>query len=173
MKSSQLDLIPRKKAYAEFGGSLCRTRRGRTARPMSAKHPVHIVLRSSKAKGAQSLRHHSRINHVNRLFASICKDHGVRVHEYANVGNHIHALVKIPNRQVYLRWIRKLTARIACLATGAKKGTRSEGKFWDFRPYTRIVKGWRGFKIARDYVYLNHLEAIGVVFRKTSFVNSG
>lgn len=168
MKRSQLDLIPQRKAYAEFGGSLCTKRRSRTARPFSTKHPMHIVLRSSKAKGTMSLRHHSRLNRVNKLFGAICREHGVKVHEYANVGNHIHALVKIPNRRIYARWVRKLTARIACLATGARKGKSSE-KFWDFRPYTRIVIGWKGFKIAKDYVYLNHLEAIGVVFRKTSF----
>ena len=157
--------------YAEFGGSLTRTRRGRTARPFSSKEPIHIVFRSSRAKGALSLRHHTRLNHVNRLFGAICREHGIKIHEFANVGNHLHALVRIPSRRIYLRWIRKVTARIACLATGARKGVKA-GKFWDFRPYTRIVKGWKGFKIARDYVYLNHLEAIGVVQRRVTFENT-
>jgi hypothetical protein len=35
--------------------------------------------------------------------------------------------------------------------------------FWDFRPFTRVVKDWRGFKIASDYVVLNKLEAVGIV----------
>lgn len=34
--------------------------------------------------------------------------------------------------------------------------------FWDFRPFSRIAVGVRGFKIVDDYVRLNQLESEGL-----------
>lgn len=88
--------------------------------------------------------------------------------EYSNNFNHLHLLVKFPSRAIYLRFIRSLTGSIAMAATGAKKlkalallvGKKGS---WDYRPFSRVVKSYRGYKIAKDYVVLNQLEAAGVL----------
>ncbi|MAV91231.1 MAG: hypothetical protein CL676_07400 [Bdellovibrionaceae bacterium] len=41
-------------------------------------------------------------------------------------------------------------------------GARLTGKFWDERPFSRVVRGRRAFLTVRDYVFLNHLEGQGV-----------
>lgn len=156
-----------------FGGTLCRKRAGRRARPLDCKRRVHFVLRSSKATGRLSMRHPSRLHQVDRLFKTICRQHGVKVHDYANAGNHLRFLVKIPHRKTYLKWIRKLTARLACLVTGSHKGKAQDGKFWDFRPFSRILKAWRGYRIANDDEYRDHLISLGVIPPNTVFLETG
>jgi putative transposase len=47
--------------------------------------------------------------------------------------------------------------------TEVKPGT----KLWKHRPFTRVIRGWRAFRIVRDYVRLNEQEARGVIpYRK-------
>jgi hypothetical protein len=76
----------------------------------------------------------------------------VRLYEYANVGNHLHLLIKLRNRPSWAAFIREVTGRIAQL-TGTK---------WLHRPFTRIVRGWRkAYRNARRYVLLNFYEAEG------------
>ena len=36
-------------------------------------------------------------------------------------------------------------------------------KFWDFRPWTRIIEWKKAYSIAKDYVIQNHLEAMGLI----------
>lgn len=93
-------------------------------------------------------------------------------------------------RRQYAKWIRALTGLIAYEIGGASKGGgrndaggRSRGraettkflasdsgagvkvprtkKFWDSRPFTRVVHGLRGFKIIDRYVLKNEFEAMG------------
>ena len=40
-------------------------------------------------------------------------------------------------------------------------------KLWRYRPFTRVVKGYRAYKTVRDYIQLNEKEAIGEIpYRK-------
>jgi len=36
-------------------------------------------------------------------------------------------------------------------------------RLWKQRPFTRVVKGWRAYKIVRDYIQLNEKEALGEI----------
>ena len=73
----------------------------------------------------------------------------MRVYEYANCGNHLHALVRIPRRSRWSAFIRELTGRIA----------RRTGVRWMHRPFTRVVNGWRkAYRAVKAYVQLNRLE---------------
>lgn len=151
-----------------FGGSLSKKANGRGARPISSKDPMHLVLRSTKAKGKFSLGHSSNVRRVNEIIQKNCVKYGVKLIEYSNNFSHLHLLAKFPSRALYLRFIRSVTSSIAIAVSGANKlkalkeifGAKG---FWDFRPFTRIVKSFRGYKIARDYVVLNQLEAMGIV----------
>lgn len=76
-----------------------------------------------------------------------------------------------PGRAIYIRFIKSVTGHLVLAVARASKlkslkeifGSKS---FWDFRPFTRVVRGWRGFKITSDYVVLNtlnKLEAAGIL----------
>lgn len=130
-------------------------------RPLDTKNTMHLVLRSSKAKGAWSFRRHKA--KINKIIDKFSHKYGVRIIMGANVGNHIHLQIKLANRFTYKPFIRALTASIMMAVTGASrwKPNACEGKFWDYRPFTRVVTGLRAFLALRDYVEINQMEGAG------------
>jgi REP element-mobilizing transposase RayT len=103
---------------------------------------------------------------VNRIATAVARKYHVKLYEYANVGNHIHAVIKIPRGQTWAGFIRELTGRIALYMK--RKGRAIKGqKFWKYRPHTRLVQGWqKAFRTAKQYVILNQLEAEGHISRE-------
>lgn len=102
---------------------------------------------------------------VNSIVGQVAKKHGVRIYSYANVGNHLHILIRVGRVSAWRRFIRELAGRIALAVK--LKGIGEKGQnYWLYRPHTRIVGGWRNaFQIAKDYVYLNICEAEGNIRR--------
>jgi REP element-mobilizing transposase RayT len=136
-----------------FGGSLLKNSHAKTKRPLESKLPILLTLRATKGV----LRLPKNFNNVNQSVNRINKKHGVKLYQYANVGNHLHLLIKIPQVRRWPAYIRELTGRLAQIAATN----------WKQRPHTRIVRGWRkAFRIAKDYVELNFLEAEGFISRK-------
>jgi len=187
---NQLDLF--KKGTDRYGGSLQTTRKGRAhGRPVSTKHSMHFVLRSTKARGEWSfLRHKKAIAEILKRFA---EKNGVLIESFANVGNHLHLHLKLSNRNAYKPFIRAVTSAIMMKVTGVsrwksysectsrwvkygrtshqhkKYGSTSlqhqkserkydTGRFWDRRPYSRIVVGFKAVLSLRDYILINKFE---------------
>jgi putative transposase len=51
----------------------------------------------------------------------------------------------------------------AVIDTPTQQGTR----LWKYRPFSRVVRGWRAYKIVRDYIQLNEKEVRGEIpYRK-------
>jgi REP element-mobilizing transposase RayT len=145
-----------------FGGSLLKNSHAKTHRPLDSKLPIHLILRS--VKGGMRLPKTFKL--VNQTVDRVCKKHGVRLYQYANVGNHLHMLVKIPHVKRWASFIRELTGRIAQVAQGLKGPQTGLPNFWKQRPFTRIVRGWRrAFQTAKEYIHLNFLEAEGFISR--------
>ena len=119
-----------------FGGSLLKNSNAKISRPLDSKLPLHLVLRSHKS----AMRLFKTMKVVDEQVTAICKKHGVRLYEYANVGNHLHLLIKIPRREAWAAFIRELSGRIAQIVRGL---LGIQGDFWTQRPFTRIVRGWR------------------------------
>lgn len=147
-----------------FGGSLLKSNPKRK-RPLSAKLPIHVVLRSALRGTKTSMRALHNYGRVTKIVHVTARKHGVKIYEYGNAGNHLHLVLKIPHRKAWRAFIRELSGRIAAAAQ-ALRGPRKGVKFWKARPFTRIVKSWgRAFRILKDYVLLNHLEGAGIVKR--------
>lgn len=165
-------LVKEKSAY---GGDLLKTRAGRRgARPLSTRETMHLVLRSTKAKGEWSFRRPRNKVHVNRIIDKFSVAYGVRVISMANVGNHLHLQIKLSNRFTYRPFIRAVTAAIAMAITGRNRWTLAarkakppsseksrREKFWDYRPFTRIVESFKAWLNLKDYVRINQLEGAG------------
>lgn len=103
---------------------------------------------------------------VNETVRRTAAKHGVKIYQFANVGNHLHLLIKIPSVRQWAAFIRELSGRIAQQVMELVDSASIE-KFWRFRPYTRIVRSWKkAYKSVKDYVYLNQVEAEGHISRK-------
>jgi hypothetical protein len=169
-----------------YGGELLKTRKGRARpRPLSTRETMHLVLRSSKAQGPWSFRQPRNAKAVKALTAKFAAKYGVKILHAANVGNHLHFHVKLTNRRTYAPFIRALTAAVAMAVTGANRwngsmeaaikarGAPMQGpsattskppasaRFWDYRPFTRVIQGLRARLTLRDYLFINQLEGQG------------
>ncbi len=153
-----------------YGGTLLKTRKGRRhARPISTTQSMHLVLRSSQAISEKSFTRPSHAREIKKIIDKFALKYGVRIQSLANVGTHLHFQLQFTKRQGYYRFIRAITAAIAMLITGRNRWTvarlkkNSEPKkFWDYRPFSRILTGLRDFLSVKDYIQINQLEGLGV-----------
>ena len=77
----------------EHGGDFRRGRR-KLERPVSTRRPMHVVLQSERARGAWSMRKHEPA--IREALRACVSRSGVRVYEFANVGSHLHLLIRVP-----------------------------------------------------------------------------
>ncbi len=197
-----------KKQKSAYGGDLLTTRKARARpRPLCTRNTMHLVLRSTKAKGEWSFKKPSNERKIEALLKKFSLRYGVKVISLANVGNHLHFQIKLSNRFTYRPFIRALTASIAMAVTGSsrwkplyKSGAHpsqnktargapkvnkedkaanvndesgsdqsatgaarknAKTRFWDYRPFTRIVESFRAVLNLRDYIRINQLEGYG------------
>jgi REP element-mobilizing transposase RayT len=161
----------------EHGGSLSMGKR-KTFRPIDPKQALHVVLRSSKARGKLSMLHPKNCNMIESFVQKCAKRWGVRIYRFANVGNHLHLLIQVPTREAWKRFSKELSGGVAQIVTGAQKGaalTRESDPsipesakrgFWDHLLYTRIVSFGRDFKGACRYFIKNLFESAGVPMKR-------
>jgi REP element-mobilizing transposase RayT len=159
--AKQLNLLStwQKDRYA-FGGSNLKNSHAKTKRPFSRKLPLHVVMRSSQAKGSHSLSLHNRKIEA-ALFEEATRQH-LKLHSAANAGNHLHLLVQAPSREQLSAFLKAVSGRIAMIVTGARKGASLSSKFWDQRPFTRLVNAGRDFMAVRQYLAMNSTESAGL-----------
>ncbi len=145
-----------------YGGDLLKTRKGRRGpRPLDTKNSMHLVLRSSHAKGRWSFRAGGNSRKISLILRKFALKYGVKLLSVANVGNHLHLHIQLGNRYGYKPFIRATTAAIAMAITGMSRWKKLEIKFWDLRPYTRVVIGRKAWLILTKYIRINQLEGMG------------
>lgn len=178
-KQKQLYLpgLNRKTESKAHGGDHAKGKR-KERRPFRPNQALHVVLRSSKARGQLSMLHPNHCNHVRKHLDSVKKRWGVAVYRYANVGNHLHLLIRCRSRESWQGFIRELAGGIAMIVTGARKGNallRAKSEvlpesakrgFWDHLVFTRIVSFGRDFDSVARYVCTNLWESFGVPLRR-------
>ncbi len=145
-----------------FGGSALKGN-AREQRPISVKRPMHVVMRSSLATNEHSFLKPQRARRIETLVRRIGKAKGVKVYRYANAGNHLHLVVLPRSRESFHAFTRAISGIIARLTLGAERGRAQGKKFWDAKPFTRILEWGRDFKTATSYVLQNKLEALGFI----------
>lgn len=120
---------------------------------------MHLVLRSTKAVGKWSfIKHRKKVWGILDKFA---KKYAVKVISRGNAGNHLHLQIQLSSRHFYRAFIRAVTAAIAMAVTGTSRWNKLGIKFFDRRPFSRVIIGRRAFLTVRDYVRVNHLEGYG------------
>jgi REP element-mobilizing transposase RayT len=147
------------KAGVKTHGGALSIGRAKSARPIATKKPMHVILRSSRAKGEWSLLRRSK--EIESILERTAKRFHIRVYRSANVGNHIHLFIQARRRADFQNFLRVLPQAIAFLITQARKGN-SVGKFWDALAFSRIIEWGRDWRAAVNYVEKNVLEGKGI-----------
>ncbi len=163
MRKAQLSML--KNQNSAYGGELRNTRQGRARpRPLAVRNTMHLVMRSSLARGEWSFRKPKHKKRIEQIFSKFSKKYGVKILSLANVGNHVHLHVHLSNRYSYKPFIRATTSAIAMAIMGTsrwRKPATQQRKFWDYRPFTRVVLGFKALLRLKDYLRINELEGFG------------
>ena len=162
----KLPLLRGRSGSTEHGGGTTRGRR-KTRRPLDPRRPIHLTMRASRAVGAWSLLHPANVRHIDAFVAATARKWGVRIQERANVGNHLHLLIRAPSRAAFQAFLRELAGGIAMRVTGSRKSHGIDGgRFWDELAYTRVVEWGRDFRRVSAYIVTNLFEAAGLISRR-------
>lgn len=164
MRSSQQFIFSgfEKLKIKDFGGALIKGN-PREARPVSTKRPMHLVMRSTLARGERSFLRPARAKQIKDLVQRTSQRHGVKVYRFANSGNHLHLIVLPRSRDGFNAFIRAISGLIARLTLGVERGRAMGLKFWDARPFTRVLEWGRDYRQACKYLAQNILEALGFI----------
>jgi REP element-mobilizing transposase RayT len=157
MKPKQLSFLPRQER--EFDPTERKGRR-KTARPFHPKLALHITMRSNRARGAWSMLKTGRRLMVQDLAHRTARKHRIELYRFANVGNHLHLLVKAKDRAGLRGFLREFAGVLAARITGAIKGRPQ--KFWDAPAWSKIVEWGRQFENTARYILLNLMETSGL-----------
>lgn len=143
----QQNLFQLPKPSKAFGGSLQQRGKRKTARTLNSKLPIHLILRSEGNKLFKNLMW------TEFYLEKFSHKFNIKIYRKAVCSNHIHVLIKIPNREQYNKFIRALSGALA-------KKLKIK---WELLPYTRLLTWGREFKSVQGYVALNILEAFGAI----------
>ena len=176
MKTKQLSLIQQSHKYAlSHGGILRRSQNGRMTRPLSTKQPLHLVLKINKSKVCRSLRLPRNHQTVMRLFKKYAAHFIIRIDQISIQNDLIHCLIRAPKRSAYIGFFKVIAGQIAqnflynyFHSISAVTDTRNVPKLWKFRPFTRVIRGFKAYTIVRNYIQLNEKEALQIIpYRKS------
>jgi REP element-mobilizing transposase RayT len=143
------------KVVKEFGGSLSKNKgKRKVARPLVFSKPMHLVLKTSKAKGQFAF---SPTDHrVKSLITKMGQRFGVKIYSTSQNWSHIHLVIRLRDRKSYRSFIRALTGAMV-LKLKATKG------FFDLTPYTKVASWGRQFQNLKNYAFKNELQALGLL----------
>lgn len=173
MRSEKPQLQLLKRENSAYGGELLKKDKNRErGRPIVTNHTMHLVLRSTKAVGDWSFKKPKNDQKIKYIIRKFSQKYGVRILSLANVGNHLHMQIKLGNRRSYYAFIRAITAAIAMAVSQTSRWSKPANnressktkklRFWDYRPFTRVVESFKAFLNLRDYIRINALEGKGV-----------
>jgi REP element-mobilizing transposase RayT len=141
-------------ARTQHGGDVRRGKR-KLERPVSTRRPMHLVLKSRRAEGPWSLRHHDRT--VREVLRRMARRFEVRIYDFANVGSHLHLVLRARKREGFQSFLRSFAGIVARRITGAERA-RPSGHFFDGLAWSRVVNWGRDYWGLRHYVFRNQIE---------------
>jgi len=158
LPSMQLSLFDRpaqrELARTRHGGDVRRGQR-KLDRPVSTRRPMHLVLTSHRARGPWSLRKHDRA--IREVLRRMARRFDVRIYDFANVGSHLHLVLRARRREGFQAFLRSFAGIVARRITGARRA-RPSGRFFDALAWSRVVTWGRDYWGLRHYVFRNEIE---------------
>jgi REP element-mobilizing transposase RayT len=120
---------------------------------------MHVVLKSSKAKEKYSFYRHKKF--IKRLLNKQSKQHFVKIYQWQNVGNHLHLVLRCKNKDHFNNFLRAVSGLIPRHILKAQRGSAKGMKFWDQRPFTRIIRWAKDYRQMLWYMRKNDYQAKG------------
>ena len=157
------------KSSTSHGGAPSKGKR-KGARPLDRKKWIHMILKSSKAKGPMSFHNPKHKQWIEDLIREKAKKFGVQIADMVNVGNHFHYKIKIHNRELFQNFLKSITSLIARQVTGAKKGNPF-GQFWDGLAFTRVLKSSFEELQLRGYFQANRIQVKDSYMAREGFLD--
>jgi len=159
------------------GGSLRNQRAGRKFRPLSSREPVHLVLKANKERVRSGFRTYRRFFLIQGILQKYSNRFFIKIEQVSVQADHIHLLIRTSRRSNYQSFFRVFAGQIAqrleqeqlltVVTDTPQAPLKVAKKLWKHRPFTRVIRGWRAYRIVRDYIQLNEQEALGrIVYRK-------
>ena len=171
------------------GGELRKKRKGRGPRPLSAKEPIHVVFKVAPHRlRHKSLRAPQSFKSILEIIEKYAKHFAVKIEQLSVQNDHVHLLIRTSRRKHYHHFFRvvagqiaqrfekaglltgtlgveKLTARanLNQKVTGTPQYAGQATSLWKYRPFSRVVTGWKSYKIIRNYIQLNEKEALAAI----------
>jgi hypothetical protein len=127
-------------------------------RPLSNKKWIHLILKSDKAKGTLSFLTPKNQSMIQSILTEKSKKFGIKIADFANVGNHLHLKIKIQDRERFQKFLKSITCLIARKVTGACRGKKF-GRFWQGLAFTRVLTSSLEELNLKGYIQANRIEA--------------
>ena len=151
----------------QHGGELRKKRRGRKARPLSTKDPIHLVFKADRTKLKKGFRSPLGFHICNSVIKKYAKRFFVKIDQLSVNGDHIHLIVRLSKRSFGQYFFRVVAGQIAQQFKNNAFWVTDTPSPWKHRPFTRVIRGWKAYNTARNYVILNEKEARGLIpYRK-------
>lgn len=157
------------------GGILRKRRRGRRARPLSTRWPIHVVFKADRKNLKRGLRSPAGFSICLKVIQQYAHRFFIKIESQAICGDHIHLVIRLKRRSLAQHFFRVVAGQIAqkfenqnfVVTDTPKLGLAKKLRMWKLRPFTRVVLGWRAHRTVIAYVRLNEKEAQGVIpYRK-------
>lgn len=143
------------------GGILRRKRHGRKARPLATKSAIHLVFKIDRQKLKKGFRSPLGFQICNTVIKTYANRFFVKIEQLAICNDHIHLLIRLSRRSLGQNFFRVVAGQIAQNLKNNGFWVTDTQSVWKFRPFSRVIIGWKAYLIARDYVRLNAREADG------------
>jgi REP element-mobilizing transposase RayT len=154
--------ISKKLHPSAYGGVLRNRRHGRGSRTISTRFSMHLVLRSTLARGAWSFVRPKNELMIHRVLTKHAKSTNTEILGIGNAGNHLHLRVQFTSRKRYLKFIRAVTGEIALhIKRITQNNPIAAINFWDRRPFSSIVSSLKYVARLTDYLHINSIEGQG------------
>lgn len=154
---------PRLHSLKQFGGTLLQKSHAKTARPLSLKRGIHVALHSGQARDEWSFKTARNRRLIQQVVRNQAKKYGISLREIVTHGQDLHLLIKLKSRSSFAPFIRAVSGMLALMITGAGKTRALKKKFWDFRPWTRIVDLVSEVSVVGAGDLIRHLQHIKVL----------
>ena len=167
-KSKQLHLFNSHwKFRYNHGGVLRNKRRGRKARPLSTKAPLHLVFKIERKNLQKGLRSPLGFYIIQKVIKKFAAHFFVKIEQLSINHDHIHMLVRFTKRTQGLHFLRVVAGQIAQEFHKARflkvTDTLNTPKLWKYRPFTRVIQGFKPYLMVKNYIQLNEKEASGKI----------
>jgi REP element-mobilizing transposase RayT len=101
------------------------------------------------------MRRHDRA--VREVLRRMARRFDVRIYDFANVGSHLHLVLRARRREEFQGFLRSFAGVVARRITGAERGNH-RGRFFDGLAWSRVVSWGRDYWGLRHYVFRNQIE---------------